>query len=41
MDTAGSEGDFVSHFAADVDSTLARVMYAVQQPLAASAFGQV
>src|SRR3954471_14055703 len=41
MDTAGSEGDFVRHFAADVDSTLARVMYAVQQPLAASAFGQV
>jgi len=36
-----SESDFVSHFAADVDSTRARVMYAVQQPLAASAFGAV
>jgi pimeloyl-ACP methyl ester carboxylesterase len=32
------EDDFVDHFAADVDSTRARVMYAVQQPLASSAF---
>ena len=29
-----SEEDFVEHFAADVDSTRAHVMYAVQQPLA-------
>jgi pimeloyl-ACP methyl ester carboxylesterase len=36
-----SEDDFVSHFAADVDPVRARVMYAVQQPLAASAFGDV
>jgi pimeloyl-ACP methyl ester carboxylesterase len=36
-----SEDDFVSHFAADVDPVKARVMYAVQQPLAASAFGHV
>jgi pimeloyl-ACP methyl ester carboxylesterase len=36
-----SEDDFVSHFAADVDPTRARVMYAVQQPLAASAFDEV
>src|SRR5579862_9856715 len=36
-----SEDDFVSHFAADVDPTRARVMYAVQQPLASSAFGDV
>jgi pimeloyl-ACP methyl ester carboxylesterase len=34
-----SEDDFVSHFAADVDPVKARVMYAVQQPLAMSAFG--
>jgi pimeloyl-ACP methyl ester carboxylesterase len=33
-----SEDDFVNHFAADVDPTWARVMYAVQQPLALSAF---
>jgi len=33
-----SEDDFVNHFAADVDPTSARVMYAVQQPLALSAF---
>ncbi|MDB5064582.1 MAG: hypothetical protein JWM18_1016, partial [Chloroflexi bacterium] len=31
-----SEDDFVHHFAADVDPTKARVMYAVQQALAAS-----
>jgi pimeloyl-ACP methyl ester carboxylesterase len=34
-----SEDDFVNHFAADVDPTQARVLYAVQQPLATSAFG--
>ena len=33
-----SEGDFVNHFAADVDAIWARVMYASQQPLAVSAF---
>jgi pimeloyl-ACP methyl ester carboxylesterase len=36
-----SEDDFVSHFAADVDPVNAKVMYAVQQPLATSAFGDV
>jgi pimeloyl-ACP methyl ester carboxylesterase len=36
-----SEDDFVNHFAADVDPVRARVMYAVQQPLAASAFGDL
>jgi pimeloyl-ACP methyl ester carboxylesterase len=36
-----SEDDFVSHFAADVDPVQAKVMYAVQQPLAASAFAEV
>ena len=36
-----SEDDCVNHFAADVDPVRARVMYAVQQPLAASAFGDV
>ena len=36
-----SEDDFVGHFAADVDPVKARVMYAVQQPLAMSAFGDV
>jgi pimeloyl-ACP methyl ester carboxylesterase len=36
-----SEDDFVDHFAADVDPVAARVMYAVQQPLAMSAFGDV
>jgi pimeloyl-ACP methyl ester carboxylesterase len=35
------EDDFVSHFAADVDPVRAKVMHAVQQPLAASAFGDV
>ena len=33
--------DFVNHFAADVDPIKAKVMYAVQQPLAASALGEV
>ena len=36
-----SEDDFVSHFAADVDPIQAKVMYAVQQPLATSAFQDV
>jgi pimeloyl-ACP methyl ester carboxylesterase len=36
-----SEDDFVKHFAADVGPTRARVMYAVQQPLASSAFTDV
>lgn len=35
------EDDFVEHFAADVDPAKARVMHAVQQPLAASALGEV
>ncbi|MGA8371651.1 MAG: alpha/beta hydrolase, partial [Acidimicrobiales bacterium] len=33
-----SEDDFVKHFAADVDPVKAKVMYAVQQALAGSAF---
>ena len=33
--------DFVNHFAADVDPVKASVMYAVQQPLAWSALGDV
>ncbi len=36
-----SEDDFVHHFAADVNPVRARVMYAVQQALAASSFGDV
>jgi hypothetical protein len=36
-----SEDDFVNHFAADVDPLRARVMYAVQQALASSAFTDV
>jgi pimeloyl-ACP methyl ester carboxylesterase len=36
-----SEDDFVNHFAADVSPTSAKVMYAVQQPLAGSAFADV
>jgi len=36
-----SEDDFVHHFAGDVDPVKAKVMYAVQQPLAASAFTDV
>ena len=35
------EDDFVNHFAADVDPVKARVMYAVQQPLATSTFEDV
>jgi pimeloyl-ACP methyl ester carboxylesterase len=35
------EDDFVGHFAGGVDPVKARVMYAVQQPLATSAFGDV
>lgn len=35
------EDDFVSHFAADIDPATARVMFAVQQPLSASTFGDV
>src|SRR5580700_4772546 len=35
------EDDFVNHFAADVDTVQARVMYAVQQPLAASTLDDV
>jgi pimeloyl-ACP methyl ester carboxylesterase len=45
VDTRGfvwlSEDDFVNHFAADVDPIKARVMYAVQQPVAATAFNDV
>jgi hypothetical protein len=33
--------DFVNHFAGDVDPLKANVLYAVQQPLAASAFDDV
>jgi pimeloyl-ACP methyl ester carboxylesterase len=36
-----SEEDFVEHFSADVDPKRAHVMYAVQQPLASSAFTDV
>jgi pimeloyl-ACP methyl ester carboxylesterase len=36
-----SEDDFVDHFAADVEPTRAKVMYAVQQPLASTAFTDV
>jgi pimeloyl-ACP methyl ester carboxylesterase len=36
-----SEDDFVNHFAADVDPTKARVLSAVQQPLAVTAFDDV
>ncbi len=36
-----SEDDFVHHFAADVDPVKAKVMYAVQQALALSAFTDV
>ena len=36
-----SEDDFVHHFAADVDPSRAKVLYAVQQPLASSAFTDV
>ena len=36
-----AEEDFVNHFAADVDRVKARVMFAVQQPLAAAAFNDI
>src|SRR5438128_7590056 len=36
-----SEEDFVNHFAGDVEPTRARVLYAVQQALASSAFTDV
>jgi pimeloyl-ACP methyl ester carboxylesterase len=36
-----TDDDFVNHFAGDVDRVNAKVLYAVQQPLAASAFGEV
>jgi pimeloyl-ACP methyl ester carboxylesterase len=36
-----SEADFTNHFAADVNPTRSRVLYAVQQPLAASTFEDV
>jgi pimeloyl-ACP methyl ester carboxylesterase len=36
-----SEDDFVHHFAADVEPVRARVMHAVQQPLATSVLGDV
>jgi pimeloyl-ACP methyl ester carboxylesterase len=36
-----SEDDFVNHFAGDVDPVRAKAMYAVQQPLASSTFGDV
>jgi pimeloyl-ACP methyl ester carboxylesterase len=36
-----SEDDFVNHFAGDVNPTSAKVMYAVQQALASSAFTDV
>ncbi len=35
------EDDFINHFAGDVDPVKAKVMFAVQQPLAASALGEV
>ena len=36
-----TQDDFVNHFAADLDPVKARVMYAEQQPLSASAFNDV
>ena len=36
-----AEDDFLKHFAADVEPTRARVMYAVQQPLTLSVFKDV
>src|SRR5258708_18881712 len=35
------EDDFLHHFAADVDPGKAKLMYAVQQPLSATALGDV
>jgi pimeloyl-ACP methyl ester carboxylesterase len=36
-----TEDDFVNHFAGDADQNTAKVLYAVQQPLSASAFEDV
>ena len=36
-----TEDDFVNHFAGDVDPVKAKVLFAVQQPLSTSAFGDV
>ncbi|MFZ0975666.1 MAG: alpha/beta hydrolase [Solirubrobacteraceae bacterium] len=36
-----TENDFVNHFAGDVDPVKAKTLYAVQQPLSASAFAEV
>ena len=36
-----SEDDFTNHFAADVDPVTSKVMFAVQQPIASSAFADV
>ena len=36
-----TEDDFVNHFAGDVEPVKAKVLYAVQQPLTASAFSDV
>jgi pimeloyl-ACP methyl ester carboxylesterase len=36
-----TEDDFVNHFAGDVDPVKAKVLYAVQQPMSASAFDDV
>ena len=36
-----SEGDFVDHFAGDVEPLKAKVMYAVQQPIAMAIFDEV
>ena len=36
-----TEDDFVNHFAGDLAPVKAKVLYAVQQPLAASAFNDV
>jgi pimeloyl-ACP methyl ester carboxylesterase len=36
-----TEDDFVNHFAGDIDPVTAKVLYAVQQPLSASAFDDV
>jgi pimeloyl-ACP methyl ester carboxylesterase len=35
------EDDFINHFAGDIDPVKAKVMFAVQQPLAASTLGDV
>jgi pimeloyl-ACP methyl ester carboxylesterase len=36
-----SEDDFIHHFAADLEPPTARAMWAAQQPLAVSSFGDV